>query len=61
MNLPLTFNPTVVFVNCAEMTSVKLMLKTSCLDGEKIIKKINVFYLIVQIFLQKPHNWLQFV
>ena len=58
MDLPLMFNPTVVFSDCAELTSVKLMMKTSCLDGEKIIKKINVSCLIVPIFLQKPHNWL---
>ena len=58
MNLPLMFNPTVVFVDCAAMASVKLMMKTSCLDGEKIIKKINVSCLIVPIFLQKSHNWL---
>ena len=41
MNLPLTFNPTVVFVDCAAV--VKLMMKTSCLDGEKIIQKNKCF------------------
>ena len=38
--------------------TVKLMTNTSCLDGEKMIKKINVSCLIVPIFLQKPHNLL---